>query len=659
MFILLHAPWLTFVLAFLAIYLPFGTLATRLFKHFKPRPQPQEDSPVEHRAKPEWLKRMENMLKEMKEYFMVEEEKKKDSTSSHRTAECSRMTSWFFAFCLATCASFFANNSGDCFPSPSTPHGQPCGLKIPETGSNATAQYYDTHQNIWIWVDLRGTNMSEIQAKHWEYEEACVNVFNYDIVTPAWAKECSSWCERHFGNFTWNEDCAFGFFERENKKPMNVLRACQKASFSEHFALSSDASKLLCILIAVLGCCSGIALHVFYPEQQDPKFETAEEEGKLKLAPLIAIPGVTRKTEILFDISKMAAEFMLDTFSDFSSALMYLSHGQIFFGFYMLLVLAINSQTDLIGTLAFRDLCWSLKHCTPHRDLIQRKASEVSEGFAGLICIALFFLRVPAHDQNGQPLLSAVDLAVYTVTLITSMTGIYSGAEASIQAHELNLHPEMELDMDRRYEKFKEKSVLMTVFALNVLVSRVSVALTIALLLAASSTPFAKAKTAVSHGSESAVLVAVGITIVVVVAFKWSNLRISWKNLVRILSSNAGFVGSAFASCYAGWYLQELRDQGDWDNLPWHDEWIHLSSFGVKLEGSEDGHHQRATVVQAKYLINWSLIWMAEVCSKAAPVAAIVQILILVKENALAVGEKQVPTDAPQSYLLVSKDEAP
>ena len=64
----------------------------------------------------------------------------------------------------------------------------------------------------------------------------------------------------------------------------------------------------------------------------------------------------------------------------------------------------------------------------------------MSEGFAGLTCTALFFLRVPAHDQNGKPLLSGMDLAWYTVTLITSMTGIYSGAEASIQAHVLHLH---------------------------------------------------------------------------------------------------------------------------------------------------------------------------------------------------------------------------
>ena len=132
---------------------------------------------------------------------------------------------------------------------------------------------------------------------------------------------------------------------------MNVLRACQKASFSEHFALSSDASKLLCILIAVLGCCSGIAFHVFFPEQLVPKFDTAEEEGKLKLAPFIAIPGcVTRKTETLFDICKMAVECMLDTFSDFSSALMYFSHGQIFFGFYMLFVLILANSGDLFGT---------------------------------------------------------------------------------------------------------------------------------------------------------------------------------------------------------------------------------------------------------------------------------------------------------------------
>ena len=157
--------------------------------------------------------------------------------------------------------------------------------------------------------------MSEIQEKDWEYTEECVNVFNYDIVTPAWAKECSSWCERHFGSFIWNEECAFGLI---GSKPMNVLRACQKASFSEHFALSSDASKLLCILIAVLGCCSGIAFHVFFPEQLVPKFDTAEEEGKLKLAPFIAIPGcVTRKFETCFDICKMAVTFMLDTFSRF------------------------------------------------------------------------------------------------------------------------------------------------------------------------------------------------------------------------------------------------------------------------------------------------------------------------------------------------------
>lgn len=589
----------------------------------------------------------------------MEQRAEPQEDSSRVAAGFSLGTSCFFALCLATCASFFANNSGDYFPSPSTPHGQPCGLMIPETGSNATAQYYDTHQNIWIWVDLKGTNMSEIQEKHWNYTQECVNVFNYDIVEPAWAKECSGWCEHHFGSFIWNEDCAFGLFERENPKPMNVLRACQKASFSEHFALSSDASKLLCTLIAVLGCCSGIALHVLYPEQQVPKFDTAEEEGKLKLAPFIAIPGVTRKTEILFDILKMSAEFMLDTFSDFSSALMYFSHGQIFFGFYMLLVLIFANSGDLFGTLAFRDLYWSLENATPHPNLIKRKASEVSEGFAGLVCIALFFLRVPAHDQNGQPLLSAMDLAVYAITLITSITGIYSGAEASIQAHVLHFHPEMWLDMDRRYEKFKEKSVLMTIFALTALVSRVCVALTLALLLAASSTPFAKARTASNPGIESAYWVAIGITFVVVVAYKRSNLRISWMNLLGIMSSNIGFVSSAFASCYAAGYLQELRDQGEWDNLPWHDEWIHLSSFGVKLEGSVDGHHQTATVVQAKYLINWSLIWMAEVCSKVAPVAAIVQMLILVKENVLAVGEKQLPTDAPQSYLMVNKDDAP
>ena len=61
--------------------------------------------------------------------------------------------------------------------------------------------------------------------------------------------------------------------------------------------------------------------------------------------------------------------------------------------------------------------------------------------------------------------------------------------------------------------------------------------------------------------------------------------------------------------------------------------------IGVKLEGSEDGHPEHAMTIQAKYLINWSLIWIAEVCSQVAPVAAVLQIVILVKENALAATE--------------------
>ena len=223
------------------------------------------------------------------------------------------------------------------------------------------------------------------------------------------------------------------------------------------------------------------------------------------------------------------------------------------------------------------------------------------------------------------------------------------------------LHPEMELDMGLRYEKFKEKSVLMTIFAWTVLVSRVCVALGVALLLAASSTPFAKAQAALAPGNESALVVAGLITVIVVIVFKWSNLRIPLKSLLGVMVSNIGFVGCAFAGCYTAGYLQELRDQGDWDNLPWHDEWIHFSSFGVKLEGSEDGHHQPVTEVQVKHLINWSLIWMAEVCSRVAPFAAIVQVSILVYENVWAVGEKQWLTDAPQSYLMVdvNKDDAP
>ena len=506
------------------------------------------------------------------------------------TAQLCKVTSFFFAFFLCTCASFFANNSSAWFLSPSTPDGQPCGLMIP-TGShapagsdrsNATAQYYDSQQNTWIWVDLQDANLSEIRRMHWEYTDACVNVFSYDIVTSAWAKECSTWCQNHFGRFIWNEACAFGLIQNENPKPMNVLRACQKASFSaQHFPLSSDGSRKFCILIAMLSCCSGIALYILGQAGPEPTFGSTEKDGKLKLAPFVAIPCVSRKTEVLFDILKMAGEFILDTFSDFSAALMYFSHGQIFFGFYMLMVLIFSNAQDLFGTTAFRDLCWSLKHAVPHPNLIVRKASEVAEGFAGLVCVALFFLRVPAHDSNGEPLLSETDLVFYTITLITSMTGIYiyGGAEASIQAHVLHLQPECELDMDQRYDKFQDKSVLMTVFALTVLVCRVAIALTIALLLAASSTPFAKAKDALTRGGEKALAVALVITLVVIIAFACYKLHIPLKNMVGVVSSNMGFVSSAFASCFAAGYLQELRDQGDWDRLPWHDEWIHLSSL--------------------------------------------------------------------------------
>eukprot|EP00438_Fugacium_kawagutii_P017122 Skav204438 [mRNA] locus=scaffold1093:226727:226963:+ [translate_table: standard] len=41
-------------------------------------------------------------------------------------------------------------------------------------------------------------------------------------------------------------------------------------------------------------------------------------------------------------------------------------------------------------------------------------------------------------------------------------------------------------------------------------------------------------------------------------------------------------------------------------------------------------------VVQTKYLICWSLIWLAEVCSRLAPFAAAIQIGILVREHAAA-----------------------
>ncbi|CAK9016759.1 unnamed protein product [Durusdinium trenchii] len=497
------------------------------------------------------------------------------------SAHACTFTSFLLTLCMVTVASFLANNSSNWFPSPSQPARQPCGLAIPDyrddtddAALNATAQYFDTWQKRWIWVDLSMVQLPEVEKKQWEYTQSCVNIFTYDIVTTTWARKCSEWCQKHFGNFVWNEACAFGLVTNENPKPMNVLRACQKASFcTNHFTLSSDSVTKICILIALLAFCSGFAAYRLNENQSTPKFSSAAEPGKLKLAPFVEIPGVSRKTEIIFDVLKMTSEMMLDVFSDFAAGLMYFSHGQIFLGFYMFMVLASAHSMDLLGTKGFAQLCWSLEHAVPNAALIRRKSVEVAESSAGLICIALFFLRVPAHDQNDQPLLSQMDLVVYSITLITSLTGIYSGAEASIQGHLLSLNPDMELDMDKRYEKFKEKSVPITMFALGALCSRVSVSLTIALVIEASSAPFATAMHIGNAGCLVSLAVACAITLMTVVLMRYfrPDLRLSLNDIVVVLSNNFGFVSLAFASCFTAGFLKEMRDEGDWDNLPWHD----------------------------------------------------------------------------------------
>lgn len=80
--------------------------------------------------------------------------------------------------------------------------------------------------------------------------------------------------------------------------------------------------------------------------------------------------------------------------------------------------------------------------------------------------------------------------------------------------------------------------------------------------------------------------------------------------------------------------------------------WIHLTKFGINLEGHEAGHPEHAGLVLAKHLISWSLIWVAEGCSRVAPLAAVVQVVVLVKESMVA-ADSDEKTLGSQSYELL------
>ncbi|CAE7941601.1 unnamed protein product, partial [Symbiodinium necroappetens] len=543
---------------------------------------------------------------------------------------------------LCSAFSFMANNSANWFESPAASHKHACGLEVPPGHTNNNSAQY--HGDGWIWVDLEPyvveDRPQEVQTNKWEYNEACLNIYTYDIVRAAWAANCSNWCEERFGNFVWNQLCAFGMLPEEISKPMNVLRACQKAIvFRHNVQLTAGQCWLIGMGITLISMAA--AAFLFFAEELPPsKFETAEmSDGKLKLAPFISIPGFTRLTEIRFGIVKMVLSLTIDVVSDFVSGLVYLFKGQVFFGAFIMLVVALGNTGDLFGVTAFADAFRSMRLANPAHDLIKRKASELTEASAIVTCAVFFLLKVPAHDIDDRPMLCPFDLFTFLFSLVTNVMGIYEGAEASIQAHVLRLQRDAVEDMDLRYKLFQSRSAEMTIFAVAATIARLSGGLAMAMVLQASETPFVTVRAMLSEGARPAFLAGVVLCCVSMIpkwrrrGFKGSkDVVIAVVNVLRLLMDVMGFLSFAGLNCAAGAYLDDLKKSGGWDNsLPWSDLWFHLSESGIQVDRTSE----KSREVLSMQGTQWLLLWTAEITTGfyISRVAAAIVFMVLLKTH--------------------------
>ncbi|CAE7243092.1 unnamed protein product, partial [Symbiodinium sp. CCMP2456] len=557
--------------------------------------------------------------------------------STKRRTVC-RVASWAFVCFLGSAYSFMANNSANWFESPAASHKHPCGLEVPpgHTGNNS-AQY---HGEGWIWVDLEPYVLEDrpqaVQTNQWEYNEACLKIYTYDIVRAAWAADCSNWCEEHFGNFVWNQLCAFGMVPEEISKPMNVLRACQKAIvFRYNVQLTAGQCWLIGLGITLISVAAAACL--FFGEELTPsKFETADKsDGKLKLAPFVSIPGFTRLTEIRFGIFKMVLSLTTDIVSDFVSGLVYLCKGQVFFGAFIMLIVAIGNMDDMFGVTAFADAFRSVRLANPAPVLIGRKARELTEASAIVTCAVFFLLKVPAHAIDDRPMLSPFDLFTFLFSLVTNVIGIFEGAEASIQAHVLRLQTDAVQDMDLRYELFQSRSAEMTLFAIAATIARLSGGLAMALVLQASETPFVTVRCMLSEGAKPAILTGIVLCCVSLIP-KWRRSGFNGMpdivNVVNIFTDVIGFLSFAGLNCVAGGYLHDLKKSGGWDNsLPWSDLWFHLSKSGIQVDRTSE----KSWVVLSMQGTQWLLLWTAEITTGffISRVAAVIVFMILLKTH--------------------------
>eukprot|EP00929_Paragymnodinium_shiwhaense_P017159 TRINITY_DN12614_c0_g4_i1.p1 TRINITY_DN12614_c0_g4~~TRINITY_DN12614_c0_g4_i1.p1 ORF type:complete len:681 (+),score=67.09 TRINITY_DN12614_c0_g4_i1:220-2043(+) len=374
---------------------------------------------------------------------------------------------------------------------PPSPHPEACGLQVPPGHHTAeyhgrsnpegvfeSKRYADAHtQNLhesvkdhdhqssqlgvndtWIWVDMHGRLPEPVRAGQWEYSADCFKIFKYDIATQSWADGCAKWCQQSFGQFVWNELCAFGLHPGDHRKALEVLRACQKAEVTLMFHLSHTAcwliglSMLLCAIL--LGA---IDYKVGSFPGGEPTFKKRDKpDGRIKLLPLVYLPcSFTRAQVATFNIVKLGLSMLLDIATDAVTSLTYLAHGQPYYSIVMLSVVVLNFGFGSFladGASPVALWLWSLHKAVPAYELFVAKAQESNEAVASLAVLMTFLLKTPLHGDDGEAFLSKARLITIVLSLCTTLYTLYDAAACKWKVVLCSSQEDVCLDFDKRWE---------------------------------------------------------------------------------------------------------------------------------------------------------------------------------------------------------------
>jgi hypothetical protein len=172
--------------------------------------------------------------------------------------------------------------------------------------------------------------------------------------------------------------------------------------------------------------------------------------------------------------------------SDTISCFLFFSHGQPFFGIFMIVSLAVGGYyDDLFGFGAGTYWCRSLKIGFPTIEILRRLAAGLNQSSISLVVHAMFFLNIKKEmEENGKPFLSIIAISAMGFSLVFTLLGMFVGSESMRRLEIINLYPKLGGDFDRRLEKFADKGreCLYNFYTSAVFLQRASIFGTIAFL---------------------------------------------------------------------------------------------------------------------------------------------------------------------------------